>query len=661
MSSKSLWVEEKEHKEHNVAQRTQRWGLRGSLCSLCYVSLLLIAGNCFGQPVIDSSKATVQSPDRNYIVSFYQKKNADSTRTMFYKVDFKNQPLIYESVLDIQLDNNLSERAMALKVDKHARWCENLVVRKISSSSVNTSWIPVYGERSMIRENYNATTIELVKDDNPIYLMNVEIRAYNEGVALRYFFPENSKGTYYRVVQENTEFTLPEGTKAWHASWAQAPYKLLPLKDWPDESERPLTLQLPNGWYACITEAQMVDYARGKFKLSKEKANTIVTSMYTPADLISPFATPWRVIMAGERAGDLVEGNDLVLNLNIASKIKDISWIKPGKIIRVMTQTTKDAFENIDFAVKHGLQYILFDWRWYGPAFTFTSDATKVAIPDFDLPAIIKYGKEKGIGVWLYCNLQGLYSQSDSLFRVYHQWGVKGVKFGFVQVGSHRWTTWLEEMFKKAAENEIMVNVHDDWRPTGEQRTWPNLMTAEGIRGNEEMPDATHNTVLPFTRYIAGAADYTICYYDKRIKTTHAHQLALAAIYYSPIQTLYWYDKPAMSGDEPELEFWDKIPTSWDETKVLQGNPGGNVSIARRKGREWFIGTITNNDARNLKLGFDFLPEGKKYMATIYSDDDSMPTKTKVKVERKSITSATILDIKLKASGGQAIMLVPVK
>jgi alpha-glucosidase len=329
--------------------------------------------------------------------------------------------------------------------------------------------------------------------------------------------------------------------------------------------------------------------------------------------------------------------------------------------MRVMTQTTKDAFENIDFAAKHNLQYILFDWKWYGPAFSFSSDATKVAISNFDLPGIIQYGKEKGIGVWLYCNLQGLYSQSDSLFRVYKEWGVKGVKFGFVQVGSHRWTTWIEEMFKKAEENTIMVNVHDDWRPTGEQRTWPNLMTSEGIRGNEEMPDATHNTVLPFTRYIAGAADYTICYYDKRIKTTHAHQLALAAIYYSPIQTLYWYDKPAFSENEPELEFWDKIPVSWDETKVLQGRPGEFISTARRNGNDWFIGTITNNNARILKLSFDFLPKGKKYTASFYSDDETVAKKTKVKVERKVITSATTLNVSLKPSGGQAIWITPLK
>jgi hypothetical protein len=611
------------------------------------------------QNILEETRCTVRSPDKNITVQFYQKQVAPGKKEMVYQLSYRNKPVIQESALDIQLDNNLSERAMALKVDRHEKWCENLLVKNITTSSKDTTWQPVYGENSSIRDHYNAATIQLVKDDNPIYPVNVEIRVYNEGAALRYFFPENEKGTYYRVMQENTAFTLPEGTLAWHASWAQAPYKLLPLTNWPDESERPLTLQLPNGLYACLAEAGMVDYARAKFKLSTTKPNTILTSLYTPADLISPFPTPWRVIMVAEKPGDLAMNNHLILNLNEPSKIKDLSWIKPGKIMRVMTQTTADAKENIDFAVKHNLQYILFDWKWYGPAYTFSSDATKVAIPNFDLPGIIQYGKEKGVGVWLYVNLQGLYAQSDSLFRVYKQWDVKGVKFGFVQAGSHRWTTWLEEMFKKAAANQIMVNVHDDWRPTGEQRTWPNLLSAEGIRGNEEMPDATNNTVMPFTRYIAGAADYTICYYDKRIKTTHAHQLALAAIYYSPLQTLYWYDKPAMSNNEPELEFWDHIPTSWDETKVLQGAPGEYITTARRKGQDWFVGTITNNNARTVKMDCSFLPKGKTFIAKIYSDDASVATATKVKVEEKKITASTVLEVKLLASGGQAIWIKP--
>lgn len=610
-------------------------------------ALLLAAG---------AQAASVQSPDNKLQLDFTQQGGE-----LHYKVSYKGKPVIRDSVLDLQLDNHLSESAMALKIDRHAKWFENLAMTATRTGSSDTSWKPVTGERAAIRDHYNSLTVDLVKDDNPIYRMSVEIRAYNEGIALRYVFPENEKGTYYRITQENTEFALPAGTKAWFHGWAQAPYALLPLSSWPDESERPLTLALPNGLYVALLEAQMVDYARTKFKLSKDKADTIVTSMHDAADLISPFATPWRGIMVAETPAALIENNHFILNLNEPSRIKDESWIKPGKIMRVMTQTTADARSNIDFAARHGLQYILFDWKWYGPAFSFSSDASKVAIPNFDLPGIIQYGKEKGIGVWLYVNQQALLTQSDTLFKTYRDWGVKGVKFGFVQVGSHRWTTWIEKAIQQAADAQIMVNVHDDWRPTGEQRTWPNLLTAEGVRGNEEMPDATHNTVLPFTRYLAGAADYTICYYNERIKTTHAHQLALAAIYYSPLQTLYWYDKPELSSNEPELEFWDKIPASWDDTRVVQGTPGQFITTARKKGADWFVGTITNNEARDLKIPLGFLDAGREYVATMYADDPLAPTRTKVGMRTMTVNAKTIVDAKLLASGGQAIWIRPAK
>lgn len=615
--------------------------------------------SAFSQSVVEGASVTIQSPDRNLTIEFYQKEEAGKKRTLYYTVSYKNRPVINESVLELELDNRLSESAMALKIDNHQRWMENLKVKRITASSQSTSWQPVVGENKIIHDNYNAATVEMVKDDNPIYNVNVEIRAYSEGAAFRFFFPENKKGTYYRIMSEDTEFSMPQETKAWFTSWAQGAYELLPLENWPGESERPLTMRLPNGLYVCLAEAAMTDYARTKFKLSTTKKNTIVASMYTPADLISPFASPWRVIMVAEKAGDLIENNNIILNLNGPSRIKDIGWIKPGKIIRVMTQTTQDAKDYIDFAVQHHLQYVLFDAGWYGDVFNFGSDATKVSKDNLDLPYVIQYAKEKSIGVWMYANMQSLYAQSDSLFKVYHDWGVKGVKFGFVQVGSHRWTTWLEEMFRKAAENKMMVNVHDDWRPTGEQRTWPNLMTAEGIRGNEEMPDANHNTTLPFTRFIVGAADYTICYYDKRIRTTHAHQLALAAVYFSPIQTLFWYDKPSAYHNEPEIEFFEKIPTTWDETKVVHGEIGHYITTARRSGEDWFVGAITNNDARTLNLSLSFLEKGRKYVAKIYSDDATVPTATKVRMETRKVDASTVLTVSLLSSGGQAIWITP--
>lgn len=627
------------------------------VCMFLFALCLSLGAQAQSPP--QQTRGSVQSPDKRLQINFFQKVLPNGTRELYYNVSYKGQTIIRDSVLELELDNHLSESAMALNIDRHAKWFDNLAITSIQHMASDTSWKPGTGEREDIRDHFNAMRVELVKDDNPAYRIAIDMRAYNEGVALRYFFPENEKGSYYRIKQEHTEFALPPGTKAWFHGWAQAPYKLLPLRDWPDESERPLTLELPSGVYLSLLEARMVDYARTKFKLSKTRADTIVTSMHDPADLISPFATPWRAIMVADSAIALAENSHFILNLNPPSRIKDESWIKPGKIIRVMTQTTADAKENIDFAAKRGLQYVLFDWKWYGPAFSFDSDATKVAIPNFDLPEIIRYGKEKGIGVWLYVNQQALLTQSDTLFQTYRDWGVKGVKFGFVQVGSHRWTTWIEKAIEQAAAAQIMVNIHDDWRPTGEQRTWPNLVTSEGIRGNEEMPDATHNTILPFTRFLAGAADYTVCYYSPRIKTTHAHQLALAAIYFSPLQTLYWYDKPAMSNNEPELEFWDKIPASWDQTKIIQGSPGHYVTTARRKGKDWFIGTITNNDRRDLKIPLSFLENGKQYTARIYEDDPLAPTSTKVGIRTIRVDSRSVIESRLQASSGQAIWLTP--
>ena len=219
-----------------------------------------------------------------------------------------------------------------------------------------------------------------------------------------------------------------------------------------------------------------------------------------------------------------------------------------------------------------------------------------------------------------------------------------------------------------------MVDIHDEYRPTGFSRTYPNLLTQEGVRGNEEMPDATNSTILPFTRFIAGAADHTICYYHrpslkKRLaetqnsrimKTSSGHQLALAVVFYSPLQFLYWYDFPEDSQDEPELEFFDKVPTVWDDTKVVDGTIANYITIARRKGEDWFVGTITNNDGRELKIPLKFLTPGRKYEASIYYDDANSKVRTKVSIKRVPVDASTVLDAKLVPSGGQAIWIKPI-
>ncbi|MDR0713393.1 MAG: glycoside hydrolase family 97 catalytic domain-containing protein, partial [Bacteroidales bacterium] len=276
---------------------------------------------------------------------------------------------------------------------------------------------------------------------------------------------------------------------------------------------------------------------------------------------------------------------------------------------------------------------------------------------DLDIPALVKYAGNKGIGVFLYVNQRALSKQLDEILPLYKQWGVKGIKFGFVQVGNQHWTTWLHNAVRKCAEYGIMVDIHDEYRPTGFSRTYPNLLTQEGIRGNEEFPDATHNTVLPFTRFLAGAGDYTICYFDQRLKNTHAHQLALSVIYYSPLQFLYWYDTPDRYNGEPETEFFNKVKTVWDDTKIIDGEIGEYIVTARKSGDEWFVGAITNNDAREISIPLNFLEKEKKYTTKIYTDDESVQTKTKVAVSQKTVTQKDILKFKLKEKGGAAIQL----
>ena len=409
----------------------------------------------------------------------------------------------------------------------------------------------------------------------------------------------------------------------------------------------------------ALTDADVDDWCLTKFIASTKKRNTLESVMYSPVDAVTYFASPWKVIMVADKPGELLEHNDIIQNLNPPCEIADASWVKPGKIMRETTLTTKGAMETIDFCAAHKIPYMLFDWQWYMPCTSFDGDATKV-VSKLNLPKVIAYGKKKGVGVWLYVNQHALQKQMRKLFPLLHEWGVVGVKSGFVQYASHRWSVWLHDMVRYAAENKLMINIHDEFRPSGFSRTYPNLLTQEGIHGNEEFPDATHNTILPFTRMINGAADYTICYYDKRLKTTHAHQLAASLIFYSPLQTIFWYDKPSFYGSEPEIEWFEELQTVFDESKVIDGTPGKNVTIARRSGEEWFVGLITNNDASTQKVDLSFLEDGKTYVAHLYTDGgEETGTRTQVKCSKLLLTGKQALMFALKPSGGAAVRLVP--
>ena len=456
------------------------------------------------------------------------------------------------------------------------------------------------------------------------------------------------------------EYTFPEGTKAWAEQWAQAHFEYLDVNALKKPVERALTLELPNGVWAALTDADVDDWCLTKFQSSSEKQHTLTSVMYSPVDIVTYYATPWKVIMAADKPGELLEHNYIIENLNPPCEIKNTDWIKPGKIMRETSLTTDQALKTIDFCAEHRIPYMLFDWQWYMPCTSHDGDATKV-VSKLNMPKVVAYGKKKGVGIWLYVNQHALQKQMCELFPLLHKWGIVGVKSGFVQYASHRWATWLHDMVRLAAENNLMMNIHDEFRPSGFSRTYPNLLTQEGILGNEEFPDATHSTILPFTRMINGAADYTICYYDKRLKNTHAHQLAASLVFYSPLMTIFWYDRPQFYNGEPEIEWFENLQTVFDESHVLDGMPGKNITMARRKGKEWFVGMLTNNDGSVETLDCSFLDKNQMYLASIYTDGgEEVKTKTQVKCSYVLVGAGDVIKFALKPRGGAAVRLVPV-
>lgn len=617
--------------------------------------LFFCALTTYAQSVLE-----IKSPNQK--ISFTLQHKMEAEDGLFYSIRYGNQAVVEWSKLGITCNGD--------------PWNKQLVAVASATQLHDTTWMPVYGERDRIRDHYNESVVNITRENRKFPLLQLIVRAYDSGIAFRYKFATNENGgPYLHITGESTEFNFQENTRAWFTARAQSLHQILPLKNWPDESDRPLTLELPNGLFACLAEAQMINFSRTKFKLNPNKENSILTSIFGDVDEIAPFAAPWRVVMVAEKAGDLLANNDLILNLNPSCQIADPSWIKPGKVMREVTLSTSGAKKLVDFAVARNIKYIHFDAGWYGFENDYLADATTVTVDprrnpkgDLDLQEAIRYAKSKGIGVFVYVNQRALAAQLDTILPLYQKWGVAGIKFGFVQVGSHRWTTWLHEAVKKCAKYHLMVDIHDEYRPTGFSRTYPNLMTQEGIRGNEEMPDAVNNTVLPFTRFVAGAADYTFCYFYRKelghptrhIQNTSAHQLALPVIYYSPLQWMYWYDKPDDYQNEPELAFWDVLPTTWNDTKVLNGEIGKYITVARRNADKWFVGSITNTDARDLKVSLDFLEPGKKYEATLYFDDDQVATRTRVGISKQKVDAKTVLNIQLKASGGQAILIEPI-
>jgi alpha-glucosidase len=591
----------------------------------------------------------IESPDTKVVVTFAMQAGGVPS----YRVEYLGKPTVLESRLGFE-----------------PNFTDGFEATGSSAATHQGQWTNAFGERRTVPDNYAELNVDLRHSSGR--LLRVTLRAYDEGAALRYTLPSQDTKEF-RFTGERTEFRLPADTYGYEAHGTEDEYRRVKTSEIQPYCERPLTLEYSSGLYASLGEAANADYPRMLLSALADPSGGLVTSLggrtsNTPTPnqrhdasvtLKAGDSTPWRMLVVGERPGDLLERNTLMLNLNPPCSLADTSWIRPGKVMRDTALTTENSKAIIDFAATGGFQYTHLDWKWYGSEDAVTGDATTVRAPGLDVPEIIRCGNEKGVGLILYVDRRQIKKQRDILFPLYEKWGVKGVKIGFVDVGPQAETAWISETIQKAAEHHLMLNIHDGYRATGNNRTYPNLMTVEGIRGNEHFPTAEHNCTLPFTRYVAGIGDYTVCYYDSRLKTTHAHQLAMAVVSFSPLQWIFWYDKPTMYGGEPEVEFFRKVPTVWDETKVVSGKIGDHAVIARRSGDSWFIGTINKSQPRTLQVPLSLLPAGRSYTAHLYSDDPSVQTRTHVAVKTQAVDAKTVLDVPLLASGGQAIWIEP--
>lgn len=584
-----------------------------------------------------AAKTTLRSPDKQYVVTI----DLNDAGEPFYSVKFAGKQI----VLDSKLGFDVAGKA----------WCTGLSIDDTKTRSVDSSWEQPYGERKTVIDKYNEVVLELEGEGKEL---NLVFRAYNEGVAYKYEFPESCGDM--TLSAEKSTFAMPEGTTAYH-NIAEEPYFVMPLDSMTKEAGRPLTMQLKNEIWVSLGDANMVDYARARFVLDPSSKSTVVTNLASEVEFTAPYSTPWRLIMAGKQAIDLINNNHIYLNVSEPCKIEDTSWIKPGKVFRTGL-SHEQGILGADFAADRGLQYVHFDAGWYGPERADASDARMVhPTLDLNLKEVCEYAAEKGIGVLVYVNQKHLHRQMDEFLPIYKEWGIKGIKYGFVNTGNQEDTKWLHEAVAKCAEYEMLVDIHDAYRPSGVSRTYPNLLTQEGIRGNEQMPESVDNVMHPFSRYLSGAGDYTPCYFSSRVKNTHGHQLAMIAVYYSPFQFLFWYDKTDVYRGEEELEFWANAPTVWDDSKALAGEPGKNILMARRSGEEWFVGAMTSAASTMVVETAKFLEKGEEYSVTLYQDNPDLGTRTNVEITNRMIKGGDKIELNMIDNGGASLHIVPVK
>jgi alpha-glucosidase len=669
------------------------------------MAFLVLALMCHGEV----NAVQVQSPDKQIVVDV--ELTADGRPQ--YSIGYRGEPVIAES-------------GLGLRFQQHAAIEKSLRQVAVERRTSDSDWEQPWGERRIVRDNYNELFVSYATSDGPARQFGLRIRVHNDGVGLRYEVPEQDYYGELSIVDERTEFRLPEDTVAFWIrgrGWNRYEhlYRTTPLED-VYLAHTPATFRLANGTHVALHEAALTDYAA--YTLDQRRPGVFQTNLAPRSDGVrvrtkTPFVTPWRTVQIAPSAVGLLNSN-LILNLNEPNSLGDVSWVEPGKYVGIWWAmhlnkktwgsgadhgaTTENTMRHIDFAAQHGFDGVLVegwntgwdgDWFNNGSIFSFTE-----AYDDFDLRAVAAYARKKGVRIVGHHETSGHISnyekQMSAAYDLYESIGVRQIKTGYVADGGQmqrvddngvmhfEWhdsqigVNHFERVLKEAAKRKISINTHEPVKDTGLRRTYPNWISREGARGQEynaswaEPNPPEHNVLLPFTRLLAGPMDFTPGIFDLlhhgpdsrfRVQSTLMQQLALYVVIYSPIQ---------MAADLPEnyerfpdaFQFIVDVPTDWEDSVAVAAEIGDFVAIARKErgGDDWYLGAITDEQARSLHVPLEFLEGGRDYVAEIYRDADDAHWQQHpygYEIEQKTVNTDSRLELWLAAGGGTAIRFRP--
>ncbi|MDO6430286.1 glycoside hydrolase family 97 protein [Flavitalea sp. BT771] len=639
-----------------------------------YIALPVLLASFICQTVV-SQDLSLASPDGHILFHLINDPGG-----IAYHLNFRQKEIVSRGRMGFEFMN---EPALGT----------GLSIVKKETFQVRNSWYPaVRNKHARMDDWYNSLRLRLKEDTGLRRSLELEVRAYDDGIAFRYKLPA-AAGIGDRVItRELTGFPFPGNAKAWVAQYGgyatsqESEFRPVWLRDLTRQTVAglPMLIEVDTSVFAAVTEAA-IDHYPGSYigSDSLQDGRVMLTTRLAPlpgepvdgakARFDDSVYTPWRVIMLAESPGKLIESG-LIENLNPPCAIKDPSWIKPGISawdhwwsgeVKMDMPTIR---QYIDLAASQGWPYMLVDWQWYGAFNDPRADITRTA-PQLDMPALLAYAASKHVRLWLW-----LYSSDvnrnnnyEKAFALYEKWGIAGVKIDFMDRDDQQMVDWYHRIIKAAADHHLLIDLHGAYKPDGISRTYPNLLTREGVMGEEYSKFSNritpeHNVTLPFTRMLAGPMDYTPGGFinvtpeefrqgsPTQVKNTRVAELAKFVIYESPF-TVYC-DAPEHIIGQPGADFLRLVKTVWDDTKVPAGYPGKYIVVARRSGSRWFIGAMTNGEEREITLNLDFLPKGNHRLVSWEDAADAGTHPQNLVKKTRRITSNTPLRITMAKGGG---------